>query len=231
MRFYLASELIELERLLTEKLEPWMDKWFSPTHEKTISGIEASVKSDNLRNIEGIYFDLEGEDLAEVFSAKAQLELDEKTKNIYAHLWRKSIVDLKELIGIKDVLSENKANEFYKLGSGAVSIYLTVSRMKISLVLSSQQISQLISEPKINLDGCGPLISCKNLINENLKLNISTQPITLGYQQVQSLKVGDKLILKHKVDQPLNVEVSNKNIATAYIAACSGKKAIVMEGK
>lgn len=229
MRLYKASELLELKKIVSSKLEGWGEKWLSPNHDLVINCI-LDFKCDlNIQVENGLYIDTAGSSLAFLLSAQ-EAELNEKASKVFTDLWSNAIQDLVNIFKSEGI-KESSLDKLSKFGSGAVCIECQVQIKKLNIVLSQDVVNLLLAEPVYLLSN-STMTALPNAVSEQLvSLTLNTNPLNCSYRQIKDLSVGDVIKIDHSVSEPLKILLDgNKQIAEAFLARTGLIKTAVVEG-
>ncbi|MEY8195196.1 MAG: FliM/FliN family flagellar motor C-terminal domain-containing protein [Cycloclasticus sp.] len=234
MRLYKESELTTLKNELSTVLSAWCVTWFSPDNKLSIELIESCKKRPLQADIAGLHIDVNHAELARLFSG-ATFNTSPQAERLFDRLWSKALSDLtNRLAGNEErekELANNSLSNLAKLGSGAIYLECSVDDITLNITLSKELISMVLPKPGYKASG-EALTKVADLIKNNrVNLVLNTNSIECDYEKIKALKVGDTLVLSHKVSEPLTVLVNgNQSIAKAFLAKTGQLKSAVVEG-
>jgi hypothetical protein len=229
MRLYKASELLELKKIISSKLEGWGEKWLSPNHDLVVNCILDFKCGLNIQVENGLYIDTTDSSLAFLLSAQ-ETELTEKANKIFTDVWSNAKQDLVNIFKSERVKGSS-LDELSKFGSGAVCIECQVQAQKLNIVLSQDVVNLFLDEP-VYLQSNSTLTELPHAVSEQLvSLTLNTNPLECSYRQIKELSVGDVIKIDHSVSEQLKILLDgNKQIAEAFLARTGLIKTAVVEG-
>lgn len=228
MRLYKAAELVELKKILSEKLEDWAQKWLSPEGVFIIERVSAFQCGIDTEVSNGLYIDISDCSMVELLAGE-KADLNIKDESLLQKIWLKAEQDAAEYFSAQNH-KNTTLTELSEFGSGSICAECMFGTSKINFVFSIDIINSVFESP--NYIPCTSSISSipNALSDQKITVTLHTNELKCDYQQIKNLKAGDVIKIDHSVREPLKISINgNKDIAKAFLARSGSLKTAVIE--
>ena len=224
-----------LEKILVDKLAPWLSSWFNTTTEVvTCKFFDGSCFSP-VKDTEGFVVKQKNEDSWGAYRGDVPLLLTRilklpsnfQTSTLIASLAKDAMQALFTVFDLNDELTLSERN---LACNWSAAISLSIQNQVIEIVLSASVIEQLLSlgRPKTNVKPVAPNITAE-LAQQTItgKVSLSCSPISVA--DFIKLSEGDVLRCQSSLDSPVTLQLDHMSLNLhGHLAKKDGSKAIYL---